>query len=173
MWCLQPLLYLLTGLTFLLLSSFSWRGKSVKNRFLVPGQTRATMLSVLDADTEATVAPRNSALLPFSILERKNLKANLKAWHRWKILALSDRTNNFVPEHAASTLSRRALWYADRDLTNHHLKRLARNLMRWKARIIMKHWSLNVRRICKIQEPIVHATNQQRQQKGISVAFNL
>ncbi len=167
-WRLQPLMYLLTGLT-LLLSPFNWRGKSVKES-QTTGQTTATMLSVLNADNEAT-APRNAALFLSSILQRMYLKANLKAWHRWRILALSDRTS-FVPEFVESRASHRATWRADRDLSNHRLTLLTRNLMRWKARIIIKHWSLKAGRICKIQAPILRVTNRQRQ-KDTSVAFHL
>ncbi len=121
-----------------------------------------------EVDTAKHAAIRMLLLSP--ILDRIFLNAKLKAWHGWRMLALSD-TTSFIPEFVEHRTGH-VTSYASSDLTNHHLTLLVRNLMRWKARNIIKHWYMEAGRLSSIQSSLLRATSRKRY-KDASSAFHL
>ncbi len=126
-----------------------------------------------NADNEAVIAnvAAIKALVLTSIFQRICLYAKFQAWYRWRTFSLSVRTSSIIPKfvekRAAHTISD-----ADQDLTSHYLTLLARNLIRWKTRMIIKHWHLEAERICKIHSSLLKATSRRRY-RDISAAFHL
>ncbi len=126
-----------------------------------------------NADNKAVIAnvAAMKLLVLTSVFQRICLFAKFQAWHRWRILSLSVRTSSIVPKFVEKRAAH-AISDADRDLTSHYLTLLVRNLTRWKARMIIKHWHLEAERICKIHSSLLKATSRRRY-RDTSAAFHL